>query len=371
MLRQRLLALSESQMNARQLAGIRIGFGVLVLLKAFDLWPRLQELVGPFENRPRYFSELPELLFAGVPTALAIVWAATAVALIVGYKSRWAARLLCCLIPYVLLCDTRLFNQHIYLMWLLSLLFSLSECEAAMSITSRSRRAPTEVPAWPAFLMMVQLSVVYGFAAITKWNVDFLSGLVVHETAMVNPMAKNLLSPELRDAFAFNVAVAAFGVVTESLLAFGLWVPALRPFLFTLGLVFHVGMLVLMPSDAFHIIRLSVFGGLLLVLYPLFIPAPRKARVVTFDASDQPTLAQVALLRGLDWFTVLRFEPAEEPKSGERLTFVDLDGGIYTGRTALRQALSVLPLTSYAGLLLAYPPARKGRFNRRRASNPP
>jgi hypothetical protein len=345
------------QVNPRPVAVARITFGVFALIKTADIESRMHRYAGWTGPRPRYIDSLPELLTPASVTVVLVLWVLAGLALVAGFKARRAAALMACLIVYILLCDRRLHNQHFYLMGLLSSLFAIGQSGAALAWDARGKPAREAIPGWPMFLMKVQLSVVYTYAALTKLNVDFLSGVVIYESAFSRAFARAWLPASIRESFLLNAGFAYFAVGTELLLSFGLWLRRLRHPLFTLGFVFHAGMWLLMPSSFTSFVRMFVFGALLLLLYPLFIRAPLRGRVLRWNPADSSADAWAARLRLLDWTHALRFEPAPDAPQADSLVLVDIDGGRYAGGNAVRRALSVFPLTCYAGAFLVLPSA--------------
>lgn len=345
-------ALLLRELNARHLGVVRIGFGLVVLLKGTDLIDRFAEAMA--SKRSRYFPELPELLFPGSNFVVPALWILLALALVLGVRPRHAAALLSCAVLFLLLADKQFFNQHLYLIGVLGLLFAASRCDAALALVPTNPTA--SVSAWPVFLMKCELSIVYGFAAASKVNADFLVGNVVNHTAMSNPVSQALLPAAVRDHVLVNAGLAVSAVFIEILLAFGLWLPRMRALTSTIGFSFHAGMLLLMPRSAFHVVRLGVFGLVLMTLYPLFVESDAEARSLHFDPQNRAARRACAILRALDWSRLLRFESASGENRAEwvdhPLVFVELDGTRYHDRSAFLRALSVLPLTCYAAGLL-------------------
>jgi hypothetical protein len=341
----------------RPLAVARIGFGTLALLKAIDIGERMQKLATSRSRPRRYFDSLPDMLSTDAVPVVVSLWVLAGLAILIGWKARWACLLLLALIAYVLLADLRLHNQHAYLMIALCILFALSRCDAALALDARGKPKVESIPGWPVLLMKIQLGIAYGFAGLAKLNVDFLSGTVVYHTAFSRLLARSLLPGDIRTSFFVNAGVAWFTVVTELLLAFGLWLPRLRPALFTFGAAFHIGMLFLMPAYVFHVIRLFVFGALLLILYPLFLPAPPRGYTLVQEPARRSSKVWAGLFRALDWHGVLRFETpggAATSGQGRGLVLIDPEGKEYRGSRAVRRVLYLCPLTCFAGLFLVH-----------------
>ena len=142
--------------------------------------------------------------------------------------------------------------------WLV-LLLTLADAGAGLSV----KRAQRPVIRWPVFLLMMQVSVVYGFAAITKLNTEFLSGRV-----LAGVLHEGILSfPDVLRTREFLGAVALAAVFVELFLAIFLWSPRFRPTAFILGLGLHATMTLFMAPTG----ELFVFSLEMLALYPLFL----------------------------------------------------------------------------------------------------
>lgn len=108
-------------------------------------------------------------------------------------------------------------------------------------------------------LWRVQLSVLYGVAAVAKLNASFLGGDVLAGSLRDGPLPVSLPLPAL--------LVAGVGVVLlEALLAVAPWVPRFRRPALGVAVVLHVGALVALPPAPLVGMRLLVFGGLAVAL---------------------------------------------------------------------------------------------------------
>mgnify|MGYP006199594577 CR=1 FL=1 len=79
----------------------------------------------------------------------------------------------------VLFSDQQLYSNHLYLMVIVVGLLTAGDGGAALSLDAMRRGARETVPTWPMWLLRVQVSIVYGSAALSKVNLTYLSGSVV------------------------------------------------------------------------------------------------------------------------------------------------------------------------------------------------
>ena len=108
--------------------------------------------------------------------------------------------------------------------------------------------------------MMSQLSVCYLFAALSKMNLVFISGVPLSIWVWI----------EL--PWLFYTVAAMTTVLVELAIAVGLWFPTRRRAAVVLGLGLHVSILVLMKDET---MALVAFALTCVSVYPLFLFRPR------------------------------------------------------------------------------------------------
>lgn len=232
-----LRGLPELRADPTPLAWARVGVGLAALIEAVEILPQLRRLSDPaLLSLPR-LEAVPVLPAAWVPLFVA-AWALTAAAFLVGFRTRLAGTVLIVLAGYVLAVDHQLYSNHLYLLTLLTLLLTLAGSGAALSVDSRRGKQSTTIPAWPVLLIRAQVTIVYGFAALAKLNLVFISGLVLRANVQLPGLDR---VPPLAFAVAAMLAVAA-----EAFLAFGFWRRNLRKLAVVVGVGFHLTILVTM-----------------------------------------------------------------------------------------------------------------------------
>ena len=246
----------------------RIGLGLAALLKLVATAPVLVRLLSPSTLRAPFFEWLPYPESPGIALLL-LTWLAGALAFSFGARTHTAGMALAGSLAYVLVLDQQLYSNHLYLLLLLVALVTIGDGGAALSIDARRRGRREYVAAWPVALLKLQVSIVYGFAALAKLNVYFLSGALL---AAYLRRGGLIPLPEPLLGFPVVTVLAISAVATEGYLALALWSPSRRASALVVGVALHLFMvLTLAPT-----LELLVFAVELLALYPLFFPQPRR-----------------------------------------------------------------------------------------------
>ncbi len=251
----------------RALIRFQCYLGIAVVLKACDLFDYLMALNGesvllvPYE-----FS--PPLPGAELSTALCIIMAISGGLLVVNFLSRVALSVVCCCIAFLLACDQQLYSNHFYLMGLLVLLLLW----ARLGESEESDSASNPTSAIPAFLIRLQISLVYFFGGITKLNTAFVSGLLIS----ANLRNEGLFSvPQYLRIYEVMSPLAVATIVIEILLAVGLWT-RLRFLIIPIGVGLHVSIPFLMSEFDYTTMQLCIFSIMMLGSYWLFIAENRS-----------------------------------------------------------------------------------------------
>ncbi len=247
-----------SEIGPRPLGLARILIGAAAVIRAVVAVPILTKLTEPETLRVPFFLWFPSPTSALV-TGVVAVWFVAAILFMIGWRVSLTGPALLAAIVFALSLDLQVYSNHLYLMAWLVLLLTLADAGAGLSV----KRAQRPVIRWPVFLLMMQVSVVYGFAAITKLNTEFLSGRV-----LAGVLHEGILSfPDVLRTREFLGAVALAAVFVELFLAIFLWSPRFRPTAFILGLGLHATITLFMAPTG----ELFVFSLEMLALYPLFL----------------------------------------------------------------------------------------------------
>jgi hypothetical protein len=253
-----LRAWTNATFPAGPLALTRIGVAAAALVKCWIIAPILIGLSAADALRvPAMWSAYPPRT---VIFLLIAVWVAAALGLGLGLAPRVSAAVLAGCVVTTFLLDQQLYSNNLYLLGLLVFLLALADSGAAWIIRGRRRRE--RVPAFPVFLLLAILPIVYGFAGLSKINPQWLSGGIVLGSLRDGFLA---LPAGLRTVEVMR-GIAAITIVAEVVVALGLLVPRTRRIALAGGLALHAGMVLMLTGP------LELFGFTLASasLYPLY-----------------------------------------------------------------------------------------------------
>lgn len=320
--------------------------GVAALFKLAVLVPSFMAIRDPRILRlpmSQWLGPLPSELIPAVIGA----WGVAGFVFLFGWHTRTAGGVLSLAMLMTLLGDQQLYSNHLYLALTLTVLLTVADAGAAISLDARRSGTRAEVPLWPVTLLKLQVTIVYGFAALAKLNLVYVSGAVLNAQlgwGSILPFPDGLRRWEVMSV------LALLSILTEAFLAVALWSPRLRSVGFGLGLAFHIAIVLGMDPAA----ELIVFSLLMFSLYLLHLDAPVDSRLVIWDDSCSFCGSTVRCLRRWDWLRVHRVVGAstlEELPAGvsradtiEALQLVTPQGRA-AGFEAVRTILEVLPIS--------------------------
>lgn len=259
--------LLECEIPAWPLARTRIVIGLLAFARGFEGWRVLHHVTSPDTLRLPYLVALPHLTRAELPW-LAGLWLIAAAAFTVGWRTRIAGATLCLVIARVLTADQQAYSNHLYLLLLLVFILTCGESAAIASLDARRSGPREQIPGWPIWLLALQGSIVYAYAALAKLIPEYLSGAVL---CLHLGWLDRHPPPVMVCA-----ALAAGSVLIELFLAVSLWRARLWALACVVGIGLHVAMVMLLSSEVRF--QLIIFAGEMLVLYPLYPMAGRLVR---------------------------------------------------------------------------------------------
>jgi predicted DCC family thiol-disulfide oxidoreductase YuxK len=341
---------------SRPLALARIGIALAVLMELPNTGKVLMQLDDAGIIRAPFLPWTPTVN-DGLAWMLIGLWGATALALLVGWRTRRAAAAVFVTLATVVLLDQQLYSNHLYLMVLLSGLLAVSDSGAALSLDSRRSGERGEVSRWPVWLLQFQVSVVYVFASVAKMNPDFLSGSTLAASLRrVGPLAV----PDAWRSMEPMLILAILAVCTEAFIGLAIWSERWRPTAFVAALGLHVSMAVWFSPTY----PLTIFAFAMLPLLVLFLnPAP--GRVVVWDDGCGFCATWVKWFKRLDWLHALRFVsrselptsglPVSEDAAARALQIVWSDG-VHGGFAAVTRILEIIPISFLWAPLLRLPP---------------
>lgn len=332
--------------HPRPLGLTRIVLGIAALIRCFMALPVLLALTESSTLRVPYVDWLPD------PTTPLVVfviclWAASAVLFTVGWKVPLTGTTLLLSIVSVLALDQQAYGNHLYLMAWLVLLLTLAGAGAGLNIHRRDR----PVVLWPMFLLMAQLSIVYGFSALTKVTGTFLSGRVLGENLGIGLLG----FPDALRTSSFLSVIAALALFVELFIAVFMWRRRFRPAAFVFGLGLHISISLFMAPT----MDLVVFSLEMLALYPLFLT--REELILVWDDSCGSCRDWVRRLKRMDVLKTVAPVGATDPAN--TIPMADVARSmhlIHAGRTtrgfaAITSTLEHLVPTLWVASLLRIP----------------
>lgn len=243
--------------DPRPLGVTRIVVGLAGVIRSLVALPVLLRLAEPGILHAPVIGWIPaptpELAFI-----LVGMWLISAALFAVGWRVHISGPVLFGCLVFMLALDLQTYSNHLYLMAWMVLLLIVADAGSGLSVSRRN----SPVPFWPVVLIMIQVSVVYGFSAITKLNDEFLTGRV-----LAGVLHGGVISfPETLRTPRFLGTIAVATVLVEAFLALALWSRRLRTIGFVLGFGLHASIPLLM-ADSFELL---VFSLLMVSTYPLF-----------------------------------------------------------------------------------------------------
>lgn len=245
----------------------RIAFGLAVSAFAF------KQLTGGaldyHYSRPQFFFTywgfewLSPLQGSGMPILFAILLLAAS-CVVIGLCYRLSIAVTFVAFTYVFLLEQTLYNNHYYLIVLLSLLMNFMPLHQAFSIDALRKPsfASSTAPGWMLWLLRFQLGIVYFFGGIAKLNADWLGGQPMRMWLELKASYPGI-GPYFTEDWCVQLFV--WGGILLDLFAVPLllWRPT-RTWMFAWTVVFHI-----MNSTLFHI---GIFPWLMIVATTLFFP---------------------------------------------------------------------------------------------------
>ena len=329
-----------AEVSPRPLGLARAIVGAAALIRSVVAWQVLFRLAEPGVMHAPYADWIPD---PSVPLALVLIvaWVVSSTLFMVGWNVPVTGTLLFSSIVMTLALDQQTYGNHVYLMAWMVLLLTLAGAGSGVNIG----RIDRPVVRWPVLLVMAQLSVVYGFSALTKLNASFLSGRVLAGTlgTGVLPFPEGLKTPVILSI------MATVAVIVELFIAVFIWRPRFRPAAFVLGLGLHTAITLWM----FGTLQLLVFSLLMLSIYPLFLPAERL--LVAWDDDCGSCRDWIRRFGRLDVLHLLDPVGKNDPRNSvpaglvERSMYLTTDAGTHSGFPAVTGILErVVPTLWFA-----------------------
>jgi vitamin K-dependent gamma-carboxylase len=255
----------EEPVSAASLAVFRMCFATSVIALIVEYFRQgwVEVLASKF-----HFSFIPGVVpLPGVGLHVHLIMVAVFAFLIgIGLYYRFACVLLFFSFSWIFLCEKSLYQNHIYLICLFSLLFSFVDAHNAYSIDSVRLKLLPVVPRWNIEIFKFQLVLVYFYSGLAKLNDDWLHGYpqtkwIIDRAA--KPIVAPFLAPYFADLFraSWFVPLVTFGgIVFDLTIGFLLWWQPTFWLAVILSCVFHLLNYTLFTIDVFPFLMLSTIG---------------------------------------------------------------------------------------------------------------
>jgi len=308
------------------------------LMAIRQLLTYVRDLSGGFYGD---FFALPYTSFIPAPTEpiyilVLVVGILSAAALTVGYRTPIAAVTCFLMVTYHLSLNQIWYRHNRYFLVLSLFLLCFAPCGRALSLDSIRLNIAPVGSSWTAFLIKVQMTLIYLASALSKtldpgWRSgDVLAGRglgPLWEETMPDPIITLIPS----DAAVRMLTIQA--LCSEFFLAFGLWFPRTRRLAIWWGIFFH-GWIEFQYS-------VLAFTYLTLGSYFLFADLRPGAKLWSYSSQSPFHRFIAGLVPWLDWLFQVRI--ATHAERGHR--FVDRDGTVYRGLLAWIMLAANLPIS--------------------------
>ena len=170
-----------------------------------------------------------------------ITLAIASLGVIVGYKYRISMLLIVLLWGVSYLGQKTSYNNHYYLMWLISILLLFLPANSYFSLDAKLNPSIKQnfMPQWIQWLFILQVSCVYFYATLAKFYPDWLNGTVT--AGMFNSMTS--FPENVRQVFSnksFHLFIAYMGIAFDGLIVPALLWKRTRWFAIVASLFFHI-----------------------------------------------------------------------------------------------------------------------------------
>lgn len=184
----------------------------------------------------------------------------------IGFYYRTACVLLFLSYSWIFLSEKSIYQNHTYLVCLLSLLFSVVDAHRLFSVDAHRLKLAAMVPRWQVDVFKFQFLIVYFYSGFAKLNTDWLQGYP--QTAWIadraaHPLVGPLLGPILSSLFLqpWFVNLVTYGGIAIDLTAGFLlwWQPTFLPTAIVLC-IFHLLNSSLFSIDIFPFFMIATLG---------------------------------------------------------------------------------------------------------------
>lgn len=258
----------------------RIFFGLVFVFESFGAiatgWVS-NNLVDPKTNFTFIGFEFLLNLMGNYMYVHFVIMGIFALGVTLGYKYRFSIIAMTIMWASVYFMQKTSYNNHYYLMLLISLMmcFLPANKYASFDVKSNPKIKKNYMPNWVLLIFIIQVACVYFYATVAKFYPDWLDGTVTS-----NMYASMRKFPELSGLFKnhyFHLFIAYIGIAFDGLIVPALLWKRTRVFAVVLSLIFHI-------SNSITL-EIGVFPYFALAFCVFFFP-PDQIRKVFFKKKE-------------------------------------------------------------------------------------
>lgn len=265
--------------DVRQFAILRISFGLLSTVYLLQLLPFIDTHFSG--NSWLANVQLPKLLNWGTWSifnvqlgsysafyshAVLILGIGAAIAMMVGWKTRWSTFITWLVLASLWNRNPLLLDGDDAVLKVMAFYLLLTPCGGAWSIDAQHHKLPTEAAVWPLRLIQFQIALIYFVSGWVKFHsAEWLDGSVLQYVLSHPHYSRFDWSGYFKSAWFVGMLSVLASIIRwwELLFPFLLLNSYLRRLSLVLGVMFHIGLLVTMNLRWFPIIMLALYPALL------------------------------------------------------------------------------------------------------------
>jgi len=170
----------KQQVSSRPMGHFRILFGLLLLFQFFKISKRVA-----FFKDPAYlyfpYPELEWIPVLGYPILmlLLIIGFIAVILFTAGALYRYVAIIIPIIYGYFFSLDAVYYNNHYYLIFLVSVLMAFTHADKSYSLGSLKKKSPEWIPRWHYIIFQLQLGIVFFYGGLSKCSQDWFNGNVI------------------------------------------------------------------------------------------------------------------------------------------------------------------------------------------------
>ncbi|MFT5982883.1 MAG: vitamin K-dependent gamma-carboxylase [Ulvibacter sp.] len=277
------------QIDGTSIAVFRIGFGLIMLweliyflrmdfVKVFLIDPKVQfsyEFLSFLKPLPKPILDI-----------LIIVLIVCCLLIIIGRFYRKAIIIFCIGFSYLFFLDKAYYNNHLYLVCLLSFLLILIPADNKLSFSKKRSNQKKPIQYWHFLILRIQLALVYFFGGVAKLNYDWLISNQPVRAMLENRAKQSFLGDFLTSDFTLYFFTYG-GLVFDLLIPFLLFIPKTRIPAVLCALLFNI-------MNAWLFNDINIFPYFMMLSLVLFLEPNKVAKFINLKLYGKRTVASVS-----------------------------------------------------------------------------